>query len=125
MNVDRRRFLVHAALGASGAVSLVVLGCQRGNAVIELRDVFADPTDVLAIGRSYLLQHPGEADRAALSARTIDPEDTASSARLRAALRERIRADFAASRLFTADRWILSRTEGRLAALAVLDSDSR
>jgi len=124
MNIDRRRFLVRAALTASGAVSLALLGCQRDTVVLELRHVFSDPTEGFAIGRSYLLQHPGEANRATLVARMIDPEDAATPNRLRAALRDRIRADFAASRLFEYDRWILSRTEGRLAALAVLDSDS-
>lgn len=123
MIIDRRRFLVRAALGASGAVSLVVLGCDRDTVTIELHHVFGDPTDGLAIGRSYLLQHPGEADRPTLVAQMIDPEDTASPTRLRSALRDRIRADFAASRVFEYDRWILSRTEGRLAALAVLDSE--
>ena len=122
MNIDRRRFLVRAALGASGAVSLVVLGCDRNTAVIDLRYVFGDPSDALAIGRSYLLQHPDEANRETLVDKTIDPEDTVSSSRLRTALRERIRADFAASRVFVHDNWILSLTEGRLAALAVLDS---
>lgn len=122
MNIDRRRFLVRAALGASGAVSLVVFGCDRSPVVIELRQVFGDPSDGLAIGRSYLMQHPDEADRETLIGQTIDREDTVSSRRLRGALRERIRADFAASRVFVHDGWILSRTEGRLAALAVLDS---
>ncbi len=121
MNIDRRQFLVRAAVGASGAVSLVVLGCGNDEAAIDLRDVFGDPADAIAIGRDYLLQYPEEGVREDLIVRMIPADDIANPTRLRGALHDKIRADFAASRTFAYNHWILSRTEGRLAALAALD----
>jgi len=123
MSLDRRQFLVQAAIGASGALSLVVFGCGRGGVAIDLNQVYGDPADALAIGRGYLMQFPDESDRETLIGLTIAAADTATPERLRRTLHDEIRADFAAARLFVADHWMLSRTEGRLAALAALDVD--
>jgi hypothetical protein len=119
----RRRFLSCAVvLGAGGALSwwVGVSGCGRG-ARLDLSGIFGEVEPALEVGRDYLERFPEEASRAELEKRLLAllPGD-AELAELRAALLGAIRRDFAEDRVFRHEGWVLSRTGGRLCALARL-----
>ena len=85
---------------------------------------FHDPTSARAVGRAYLAAVPEEASVQALVGRLIGetsavsaPLPLADREALRAAMRSRIRRDFAEGRVVTVDGWFLSQTEARLCAL--------
>ena len=121
--MTRRRFIVRVALGVGGCAVLHVVptGCSRRDEVgIDLSLIYSNPDDILAMGRDYLIQFPAE------SVEVLERElDVAAFSddpmQLRAAIAARIRADFDARKLFAHRGWIFARSEGRLAALAVLD----
>ena len=79
------------------------------------------------VGAAFLRQHPGEADArhlgttvaAELRCRGCDPL-RASRRRVRRAISEQMREDFAHGRLVDVDGWVLSATEARLYGLAAL-----
>lgn len=79
------------------------------------------------IGTTFLRQHPAEADPGHLSAtitadlraRGCDPP-RAGQSRVRRAIAEQMRADFARGRVIDVDGWVLSATEARLCGLAAL-----
>jgi len=121
--MTRRRFIVRIALGVGGCAVLQVVptGCSRRDEVgIDLSLIYSNPDDILAMGRDYLIQFPAE------SAEVLEKElDVAAFSddpmQLRAAIATRIRYAFAGRKLFAHHGWIFARSEGRLAALAVLD----
>lgn len=119
----RRRFLSCAVVfGAGGALSWWVgtSGCGRG-AHLDLAGVFGDVEPALDVGRGYLDRFPVEASRSDLEGRLLAlfPSDV-DVAGLRSALLNAIRSDFAEGRVFRHEGWVLSRTGGRLCALAAL-----
>lgn len=79
------------------------------------------------VGNAFLRRHPGEADAqhlatniaADLRCRGCEP-GRASRARLRRAITEQVREDFAQNRVVDVDGWVLSATEARLYGLAAL-----
>jgi len=120
------------AIGAGGGVVLyyLPLGCGGPPVTIDLSNVFARPSDAIATGKRYLEQFSDEHDvetlQAPLLAGIDDPSDPA---QLRAALARKIRDDFTERRTFRdgsdgsdgGGEWWLSRSEGRLCALAALE----
>ena len=70
---------------------------------------------VLAVGRAYLRQTPGEADTAVLMAALVadDPDPVAAAGRL-------VASDFALGRTVELDGWVLSVSEARAAAVVAL-----
>jgi hypothetical protein len=76
------------------------------------------------VGRRYLKLHPEENDRERLVELLIERIGTVDRSESQARLRERIatavRSDFSEERTVRVASWLLSRTEARLAALAVL-----
>lgn len=75
--------------------------------------------DAEEIGESYLEGHPEEADQDYL-ANAIQRRCDQRKAKKRCGLDSQIRMDFASDRTVCVDGWILSRTEARLCALALL-----
>ena len=123
--ITRRRFLVEIGLGVGGGAVLcaIPVGCSRSDGVgIDLSLVYANPGDVIEMGRDYLDQFPTESKPDVLETslgvanRVDDPIE------LRGAIAAQIRSDFDAHELFSHRGWIFARSEGRLAALAALDS---
>ena len=115
----RRAFLIAGLrFGAGGAVAFQFGCADRGVPTLDLSQILGDVDGVLAVGAGYLAGFPDEAEASALeSAIGVVAADAGG---VRGALRDRIRADFADGRLFRHEGWWLSRTEGRLCALAVL-----
>ncbi len=114
----RRRFLVLAA----GAAALPRLAfAQNDSAARRLMAAVHDRDSAAVLGRAYRTRFPEEPRGEALAAQILASLPTALRAgegdALRAALRARVRADFAAGYVVRLDDWIVSRTEGRLAAL--------
>jgi hypothetical protein len=98
------------------------MGCGRGRSVrVDLSNVFPDPEQAMGVGRDYLARFPEEAVQAQLEERVFQSvENVEDPARLRAGLDTAIRRDFRRGRVFRHGGWVLSRTEGRLCALAAL-----
>ncbi len=121
----RREFVSLAlVVGAGGGLSLLVwpAGCGPGERVrIDLSNVFPDPAQAVGVGRDYLARYPEEAVRSQLEARVLESLGGAEDpTRLRTGLDAAIRRDFTRDRVFRHAGWVLSRTEGRLCALAAL-----
>lgn len=120
-----RRWLL-AAL-ATVLASPAVPWADRRGAPRHLRPerLLSDLGGARAIGRRYLALAPQEA-APGLLARCLDAETGAGACgeagpeRLRRALDEQRRRDFAAGDTVVIDGWILARTEARLCALAAL-----
>jgi hypothetical protein len=103
-----RRAFIH---GLSLVTSALVAGGWTGAAAPL--GVGASPLSrgVRAIGETYLAMHPPEASRERLRASV--PADPAE-------LRRRVRGDFERGEVVSVRGWLLSRTECRACALAVL-----
>ena len=99
--------------------------CSPASAAASVSQAsFSSPGEVepaLGVGRGYLGRFPEEASHSGLEGRLLAlvPDDV-DSAGLRSALVEAIRADFDEGRTFRHEGWVLSRTGGRLCALAAL-----
>ena len=99
----------------------------RGGAAATARALtacFRDPASPRAVGRAYLAAVPEEASVQGLVRRLIGEASAVSAPlpltdrdALRAAMRSRIRRDFAEGRIVMVDGWFLSQTEARLCAL--------
>lgn len=115
-----RRFVVGAAAAACCGVGLL----QPAAAAAEdrLRALLGDPAGAGVLGRAYLALAPQEGARLAeLVLRSLGL-DRATLARetergLRRRLAARVRQDYAEDATAVVGGWVLSRTEGRLAAL--------
>ncbi len=122
-----RREVLAAGLAVGGSAGLLPLlaACPDGEArpPDSPVDVFADPASLQGLGRLYLERFPDEADaKVLLQALLTDLEVLPDSRdRLRDQLRSRIEEDFERGDVFQLRGWMLSRTEGRLWALAALD----
>jgi hypothetical protein len=89
-----------------------------------LENLLPDTDSAVAVGRAYLRRHPGDRDQKRvqhlLSAALGGHPEALAPVVLRARVRDRIRQDFAESRIAIVDGWILSVTEARLCALVAL-----
>lgn len=72
------------------------------------------------LGRAYLELHPSEADPERLSSLLFGDRGEADPETLKGVLAERIGLDWIELETVQLDGWIVSRTEGRLLALATL-----
>jgi hypothetical protein len=126
--VSRRRFLLLAAGLGGAAAAGSALGRLwpapgRSPVIARITDGFRDLASARAVGRAYLEAVPAERSVTALLAAL--ERDLGELERLRRpALRDRlanlVRRDFTALEIVNVRGWILSRTEGRLCALAAL-----
>jgi hypothetical protein len=88
--------------------------------------IFRDREAAASIGRVYLRQRPEEHNEERMLALLMGDASPASTgerldeAALHAALRRRLREDFACGRTVWVDGWLLSATEARLCALAAM-----
>ncbi len=122
--ISRRRFLLGTLVSA-----LALGGCKRlspwmasGQAPDWLAAVCSDCEAAASLGRAYLASHPKEADRAVLDAaiaESLSPEDETAQT-LFQRLDRTVRGEYARDDTLMVERWILSRTEARLYALAAL-----
>ena len=125
--ITRREVLAAGLLLGGSAGLLPLLGaCSDGSEAQppdSLLDVFADPASLQGIGRLYLERFPDEADEKVLLQALLTGLEVLPDSRsdLRDHLRSRIEADFERGDVFALRGWVLSRTEGRLWALASLD----
>jgi hypothetical protein len=129
----RRQLLAVLALGGAacagwaGRARAWLAPAARHQQGVALLAAFSRPESAAAVGRAYLSGHPADADEIRLAAdladalrsRGCDPL-TAPPARLRAAIADQIRADFASGQVVSVEGWVLSRSEARLCALAAL-----
>ena len=134
--IERREFLRGAgaatALGlAAPALLTFFAGCARESSLARsLSGFFADPESARAVGRAYLKFSPDEPDEASVLEQLAGPhlrewEALAASdpERLAQSLRLQHGSDFAHERVVVIRGWVLSETEARLCALAVLAGD--
>ncbi len=123
-----RRLVLAALLGGSALVAAGI-GVARVAGDSDDGGTASEPTDVpadaalAALGQRYLREVPDERDEAVLLAALPAlggsvPSDPAAQL---AALREQIAADYAADEMVELDGWLITRTEGRAAALYALD----
>jgi hypothetical protein len=114
----RLLLLLLAASGGGGAAASRGRGAMAAAPARALLELFDRPARVQALGRAYLagLQRPPSA--AALARAIWQELDGAGP--LRARVADLVRRDFAAGRVASANGWLLSQTEARLCALAVL-----
>ena len=124
------RRLVLAALLGGGALVAAGVGVARvaGDDGDSDSGTASEPTDVpadvalTALGERYLREVPAERDEAVLLAALPAlggsvPTDPATQL---AALREQVAADYEADEVVELDGWLITRTEGRAAALYAL-----
>lgn len=123
-----RRALLRLAATAGVTLLLGGRGSQASQSHLlgqRLRALLPHDAAAVALGTAYLAQVPGEASAERLVAALTDGPRGVPVARLEprglgAHLARRIRADFGAGRTVVVRGWIVSRTEARLAALAVV-----
>jgi hypothetical protein len=132
VRLSRRTFL----LALAGAVPAAVAGAlwSRRDAEEPRADTFAgratsfvDDLDAARrLGRTYLDEHPDEAGAARLERLLLESSARWSRAQapvdpevLRTLARRESRRDYAAGRVVPVGGWYVSRTEARLAALAL------
>ena len=122
------RRLVLAALLGGGALVAAGVGVARVAGDDGDSGTASEPTDVpadvalTALGERYLREVPAERDEAVLLAALPAlggsvPTDPATQL---AALREQVAADYEADEVVELDGWLITRTEGRAAALYAL-----
>ncbi len=125
-DLDRRE-LLGALLGAAIPASLLTASCSTGPdprpLATALRGRLHRPEAAVILGRRLAAEHPREGAARELAARlTADlawlPELAAPELDRR--LGEAIRADFCDGRTLSVAGWVLSATEGRVAALVAL-----
>jgi hypothetical protein len=125
--MTRRTFLAAAALAAAGGGGVLYrLKTSDFDSDLEqtaeVARLFDELEPARRVGRSYLDDHPEEADERAL-VRLLDAEPgwqhawEGSPARIAAIARRTIRLDYEHGRTVSVGGWILSRTEARLCAL--------
>lgn len=121
--LTRRRLLELIVAGLAGTAAGAV-GCAQREPD-ELLDAallaWFDPEVVQRAGRDVLARGEGWNDARSLREALL-PQlgDAGNPSAARAALAEAVRDDFRADRTLTIDGWIVSETEARLYALAVL-----
>jgi hypothetical protein len=85
-----------------------------------LDQAFAQPDDLVRVGRVYLETVPSENDRQHLGSLLAERFTARRAFQIENAIREVIQEDFAIDQVVELEGWILSRTEVRLCALAAL-----
>ncbi len=125
--ISRRSLL---KLAGTMAFSVVAVGYRhqpayQGLVAGRLRALLPHGAAAAALGTAYLAQVPSEASRDRLVAALIGSQPGRAAydlgqRRLAAHLDRRIRSDFAAGRTLSLHGWIVSVTEGRLAALVAI-----
>ena len=107
------------ALVALAAVTLAA--CKPGGARPPGLLALTADLGLSAVAKAFVAAYPKESRVEALVASLPDPKGQSTDA-LRAEVSKRATADYAAGRVFTADGWVMSRTEGALATLAHYDA---
>ena len=136
MSLSRRQLLVSLGLVAVGGAVGLRFALEVEDApdqplrleTLKLDDLGRQLGDLQALGRRYLERFPEEATPEALTA-GLQASLEASGAwpppsGLRRALLASSSRDFAEGETFETEGWVLSRTEGRLAALTALSRSS-
>ncbi|MCB1896077.1 MAG: hypothetical protein H6945_20865 [Zoogloeaceae bacterium] len=121
--MSRRRF---HALAGSGLLLLALRAVGASDATDALPPWLSaiDRQAVEAIGAAYLAAHPDERDRAELRRRIerefVARRRTAGAQSAVSVLSALVRNEFREGRVVIVDGWMLSRSEARIYALAVL-----
>ena len=131
--LPRRNFLITAAFAAFFiSRANFAAGCRRAPRAASLgasrlTSVFQRKRSARAVGEAYLRRAPEEADPVLLVNAICDRDrglrqvlHHGDNGRLRAAINNRLRRDFAHGRTVMLDGWLLSRTEARLCALTAI-----
>ncbi len=129
----RRRMLAATMSIAFASLSVLFVGrVERGRsrrvvATDVLAQLLSDRTSVVRVGTAYLATAPGDADPAAAFDRMRRHGGALASAledgslgQVRRIAARGIREDFARGRIIKVDGWLLSQTEARLCALALM-----
>ena len=128
MRFTRRQLLQLTAAGLV-APTAGLLGCPAREPDALLDDAmlaWLEPDAVARAGRKVLERGEGWNDAASLRAALLPRMgDAADPSAARAELAEAVREDFREDRTLTLDGWIVSETEARLYALAVLQLGAR
>lgn len=125
--MTRRTFLAAAALTAAGGGGVLYRLTSSDfdpelEQTVDVASLFDELGPARRVGRTYLEDHPVEADERAL-VRLLEAEPgwrgvwEGSPARIAAVARRTIRLDYQNGRTVPVGGWILSRTEARLCAL--------
>lgn len=99
---------------------------RRSALARRLLDVFSDPESAYGVGVAYFAVRPSERDLSALLQRLLGSSNLDEAlvdhdaGRWALKLAARSKRDFEQLRVVQVDGWVLSRTEARLCALAVL-----
>jgi hypothetical protein len=124
MSITRR--LVLAGIAALGLPAPSVHAGEALSSALRLYALTLPPVSARAIGRAYLARFPEEGEPIALTRLILEGMAFSEAQtlplgerKLRAQVASRLRADFAEGRIAEIDGWLISRTEGRLCALAV------
>ncbi len=121
-----RRTLLRALLGTAAAPAAWLIACRGTDPrplAAALRGRLRRPAPAAILGERLAAENPREDDARALAARlTADLAWTPDlpAAELDRRLVEAIRADFREGRTLSVGGWVLSATEGRVAALVAL-----
>jgi hypothetical protein len=124
MSITRR--LVLAGIAALGLPVPSAHAGEAPSSALRLYALTLPPVSARAIGRAYLARFPQEGEPIALTRLILEGMAFSDSEKLTLGERElrgrvaaQLRADFAEGRITEIDGWLMSRTEGRLCALAV------
>lgn len=117
MKLSRREVLtvpLGLAAIAAGLVTVRRTWSDRANSLEDLATIYP------AIARAYVATEPEELDEGRLFQALFGHLEDPSSSDMVKVVREASRRDFEEGQTFAARGWVLSRTAGRLAALACL-----
>ena len=121
--ITRRNFLIPlAGLGLAGTLGLgVKLVWDRRPTVLPLRKLLEKVGPYREIGAAYLEKFPEEAEGDTLVSRLLgEIRNHPQTGSMMAEIQRSVQRDFERSETFNLDGWVLSRTEGRLCALALV-----
>ncbi len=124
--LDRRELLLALLGGAAASASLLTAcgaGADPGPLAAALRSRLRHPEAAAEVGRRLAAENPGEDEKRGLAERLAADLGWSSAlpgAELDRRLAEAIRDDFRQGRTLRVGGWVLSATEGRVAALLAL-----
>lgn len=99
------------------ALDLIAAGLTNAEDAADLRALIRDRPAAAHLGHRYLAIAPDERNAPRLVRMLVSARSPRS---VREQVAVRMRADYVAGRVVTLDRWVVSRSEGRLFALVAI-----